>query len=144
MSSDAYNPNFIGCLVEIALKHAASFRLDSSAIGLACLNSLQQSFGIILLEEYLALSENGKGKAGVDDDGDESESRGPAMKRLKLSGARKEDQEAVIWIELAKLYRSMNDYDSIKGIFTKKKRDIVTKFTKDGFEFESNNDYYQV
>ena len=36
----------------------------------------------------------------------------------------------------------MNDYDSIKGIFSKK-NDITTSFTKDGFNYESNNDYYQ-
>ncbi len=48
----------------------------------------------------------------------------------------------MLWIELAKLYRSMNDYDSIKGIFLKKKS-LTSEFTQNGFNFESNNDYYQ-
>ena len=47
-----------------------------------------------------------------------------------------------MWIELAKLYRSMNDYDSIKGIFMKK-QNLTSEFTKNGLHHESNNDFYQ-
>lgn len=36
----------------------------------------------------------------------------------------------------------MNDYDSIKGIFLIKKS-LTNEFTQNGFNFESNNDYYQ-
>lgn len=164
-SSEEYSPNFIACLVEIAIKHAANIRLDASAVGMACLNSLQQSFGIVLLEEYLALNENGRPRSSSDDDDDEGQqtSRPPATKRMRMSETAEGEtsvavatassatssaynDEAVIWIELAKLYRSMNDYDSIKGIFagSAKRKNIVTEFTKNGLEFESNNDYYKV
>lgn len=165
-SSEAYSPNFIACLIEIAIKHAESIRLDSSAVGLACLNSLQQSFGIILLEEYLALNENGRsnrsisgggGGGRVDDDdvdGNDLEvtaTKGriggpPASKRMRMCEPTWQNEEAAMWIELAKLYRSMNDYDSIKGIFagSTKRTNIVTEFTKNGLEFESNSDYYKV
>jgi DNA-dependent protein kinase catalytic subunit len=51
-------------------------------------------------------------------------------------------KETVLWIELAKLYRSMNDYDSIKGIF-EKNTTLTTEFTQQGFEHESNNNYYR-
>jgi hypothetical protein len=36
----------------------------------------------------------------------------------------------------------MNDYDSIKGIFMQK-NNLTTEYTQNGFNFESNNDYYQ-
>ena len=163
-SSEAYSPNFIACLIEIAIKHAESIRLDSSAVGLACLNSLQQSFGIILLEEYLALNENGRsnksisggGRVDDDDGGDGNDLAAtaaksriggpPASKRMRMCETTCQNEEAAMWIELAKLYRSMNDYDSIKGIFagSTKRKNIVTEFTKNGLEFESNSDYYKV
>ena len=47
-----------------------------------------------------------------------------------------------MWIELAKLYRSINDFDSIKGIFNKN-QNLTTEYTKKGLEFESNNDFFQ-
>jgi DNA-dependent protein kinase catalytic subunit len=139
-SSESYNPNFVACILEIALKHVAKFRLDVTAISNACLNSLQQSLGIILIEEYIVLNEHGSYYS----DGQ------PKAKRLKLasesSGAStsspSNSEESILWIELAKLYRSMNDYDSIKGIFMRKKN-LTTEFTRNGFYHESNNDYYQ-
>ena len=36
----------------------------------------------------------------------------------------------------------MNDYDSIKGIFERNKT-LTTEFTQQGFEHESNSDYYR-
>jgi DNA-dependent protein kinase catalytic subunit len=73
-SSDSYTPNFIACLLEIGLKHAKNFRLDVSSISSACLNSLQQPLGIILLEEYLILNETNK-----------NDSSPPSNKRIKYS-----------------------------------------------------------
>ncbi len=137
-SSESYNPNFIACILEIALKHVTKFRLDVIAISNACLNSLQQSLGIILIEEYIVLNEHGPIHPT---DGQ------PRAKKIKLaseSGSTlvASGEESVLWIELAKLYRSMNDYDSIKGIFMRKKN-LTSEFTRNGFYHESNNDYYQ-
>lgn len=121
--------------MEIALKHAKIFRLDANAISVVSLNSLQQPLGIILMEEYLALNENSS-----DETPDQA---APAKKRIKLGkDCDNLDDESTLWIELAKLYRSMNNYDCLKGIFSHKKN-IVTEFTKNGFYHESNNDYYQ-
>lgn len=133
-SSEAYNPNFIASILEIALNHAKNFRLDIDYLSTACLSSLQQSLGIILVEEYLALEENCA---------DELTNTAPSVKRIKLSNdAERASDQSQLWIHLAKLYRSMNDYDSIKGIFTRKKH-IVTSYTIDGFYYESNNDFFQ-
>ena len=136
-SSDSNSPNFVACILEIGLKHAKNLRLDVNAISVACLNSLQQPLGIILLEEYLILNEN-------DENNDSDSSSGPpSVKRLKFSSDYEDvPHETLLWIELARLYRSMNDYDSIKGIFEKNKT-LTTEYTQRGFEFESNCDYYR-
>ncbi len=132
-SSEAYYPNFIGCLLEIGLKHSESFRLDANSISSACLNSLQQPIGIVLLEEYIIIDES-KNDADTP----------PISKKMKLSEDKETlgKDESILWIELAKLYRSMNDYDSIKGIFNKK-ANISTEYTKKGFYYESISDYFQ-
>ena len=52
------------------------------------------------------------------------------------------DKDDLLWIELAKLYRSINDYDSIKGIFMKKST-LTSDFTKNGLLHESNNDFHR-
>ena len=136
-TSDAYNPNLVACILEIGLKQARIFRLNGNAISIACQNSLQQPLGIILIEEYLAINEN------------DSDTGGQIIaeqqtKRIKLDKdlmSVDDDESSTLWIELAKLYRSMNNYDCLKGIFSHKKT-IVTDSTKTGFYHESNNDYY--
>ncbi len=76
ISSESNSPNFIACILEIGLKHAKSLRLDIAFVSMACLNSLQQPLGIILLEEYLILNEM--------NENDESNAP-PTTKRLKYS-----------------------------------------------------------
>lgn len=71
--SDSYNPNFIACILEVSLKHADLFKLDSSCITNACLNSFQQSLGIVLIEEYLIHFKS------------DSYSQPPSIKRFKPS-----------------------------------------------------------
>jgi DNA-dependent protein kinase catalytic subunit len=108
----------------------------------ACLNSLQQPLGIVLIEEYIVLNEQHPVISKTATQQTES-SEEPRTKRMRLSDeAHEMDAESLLWIELAKLYRSMNDYDSIKGIFMRK-TNLTTEYTKNGFYHESNNDYYQ-
>ena len=73
-SSESYNPDFIACILKIALKHVSKFRLDASSVSCACLNSIQQSLGIVLLEEYIILNEH---------QGEQSDAQ-PMTKRIKL------------------------------------------------------------
>ena len=76
-SSESNSPNFVACIIEIGLKHAKSLRLDIASVSVACLNSLQQPLGVVLLEEYLILNENSE----LED----STSVPPNNKRAKLS-----------------------------------------------------------
>jgi DNA-dependent protein kinase catalytic subunit len=142
--SEAYHANFVACVLEIALKHVALFRLDVSLVSTLCINSLQQPLGILLLEEYLVVSEQDPQWHQQ-----KADSRPPANKRLKIESLTKaktdaennEDEASLMWLELAKLYRSISDYDSIKAIFNKTK--LSSEHTRAGFEHESNNDYYE-
>jgi hypothetical protein len=108
-TSIEYNSNFIACVLEIAMENLKNFRLNASLIAQSCLNSLQQPLGIILLEEYLIHYE-----LNVRDSTTKSSS-----KRLKLSpnsiDHKIDEYESKLWFELAQLYRSLDDYDSIKG-----------------------------
>ena len=52
----ADSTSFVKCVLEVALRHAARFRLDVAAIGTAALASMQQPVGILLLEEYIILN----------------------------------------------------------------------------------------
>lgn len=86
-SSDSYNPNFIKCVLEIALKHAKEFKLDIKSVSDACFNSLQQSLGIMLIEEYIILNENGHNHA---------EYSAPSSKRIKYTN---ETYEVFFYLE---------------------------------------------
>lgn len=127
--SESFNSNFIACIIEIANKHSNHFQLDTKLISSACLNSLQQTLGIILIEEYLIQNEM---KTSV--------ISAPTAKRIKLSRGKNTD-EINLWIELAKLYRSISDYDSVKGIFTRN-MNLMTDYTYKAFEHEANYDFY--
>ena len=127
--SDSYNANFVACIIEIGLKHSNDFQLDTKLISTACLNSLQQTLGIILIEEYI-----------IENETKQSTFSAPSAKRIKLSNS-KSTEEISLWIELAKLYRSINDYDSVKGIFTRN-MNSMTNYTFKALVYESNFDYY--
>ena len=50
-----------------------------------------------------------------------------------------------MWLELAKLYRSVNDFDSIRGLFTAAaavSSSTVSEHTRLAFEHEASGDYY--
>jgi hypothetical protein len=87
-SSDSYNPNFVKCVLEIALKHAKEFKLDIKSVNDACLNSLQQSLGIMLLEEYIILNEN---------DLSHDEYSPPSSKRIKYDNESSQASQVFIY-----------------------------------------------
>ncbi|XP_008336326.2 DNA-dependent protein kinase catalytic subunit-like [Cynoglossus semilaevis] len=84
--------------------------------------SLQQPSGILLLEESLLHST-------VQDE--------PPSKRAR--GRRENPPDTNKWIHLARLYRSLEDYDVVRGIFGGK---VGTKsITCDALQAEANTDF---
>uniref|UniRef100_A0A8C3RFN2 DNA-dependent protein kinase catalytic subunit n=1 Tax=Cyanoderma ruficeps TaxID=181631 RepID=A0A8C3RFN2_9PASS len=118
----SYFPPFIACIQEMSYQHRELLELDSANVSTSCLASLQQPVGILLLERALMAL---------------SPAEEPPSKRMR--GRTELPPDVIRWIELAKLYRSLGDYDALRGIFSGK---IGTKeITQKALLAEARNDY---
>ncbi|XP_023586416.1 DNA-dependent protein kinase catalytic subunit isoform X2 [Trichechus manatus latirostris] len=114
-------PPFVSCIQEVSCQHPDLLGLDPALVSAGCLASLQQPVGILLLEEALLHLEPPE----------------PLAKRAR--GAPRPSPEVLRWIQLAKLYRSIGEYDVLRGIFSS---EIGTKqVTQDALLAEARNDY---
>ncbi|XP_051625579.1 DNA-dependent protein kinase catalytic subunit isoform X2 [Manacus candei] len=121
-TSLSYFPPFIACIQEMSYQHRALLELDSANVSTSCLASLQQPVGILLLERALTAL---------------SAAEEPPSKRMR--GRTELPPDVIRWIELAKLYRSLGDYDVLRGIFSGK---IGTKeITQKALLAEARSDY---
>ncbi|XP_062986775.1 DNA-dependent protein kinase catalytic subunit [Elgaria multicarinata webbii] len=122
-TSVLYFPPFIACIQEMSYQHKELLDINSSSVSTSCLASLQQPVGILLLEQTLVhLS---------------PEEKEPPSKRMR--GKAELSPDVTRWIELAKLYRSIGDYDVLWGIFSGK---IGTKeITQKALLAEAKSDY---
>uniref|UniRef100_A0A8C5JY83 DNA-dependent protein kinase catalytic subunit n=1 Tax=Jaculus jaculus TaxID=51337 RepID=A0A8C5JY83_JACJA len=114
-------PPFVSCIQEISCQHIDLLSLDPAAVRTGCLASLQQPGGIRLLEEallHLAPAE-------------------PPTKRAR--GKTCLSPDVLRWMELAKLYRSIGEYDVLHGIFSS---ELGTKpDTQNALVAEARSDY---
>ncbi|XP_036194617.1 DNA-dependent protein kinase catalytic subunit [Myotis myotis] len=117
----SFFPPFVACIQEISCQHTDLLSLDPASVGAGCLASLQQPVGIRLLEEallHLAPQE-------------------PPLKRVR--GRPHLPPDVLRWMELAKLYRSIGEYDVLRGIFSS---EIGTKpVTQKALLEEARSDY---
>ncbi|XP_037658373.1 DNA-dependent protein kinase catalytic subunit [Choloepus didactylus] len=117
----SYFPPFVSCVQEVSCRHPDLLSLEPAPVSVACLASLQQPVGILLLEEaltHLAPPE-------------------PAAKHSR--GRSRLSPDVLRWLELAKLYRSIGEYDVLRGIFSS---EIGTKqVTQDALLAEARGDY---
>ncbi|XP_030325674.1 DNA-dependent protein kinase catalytic subunit isoform X4 [Strigops habroptila] len=118
----SYFPPFIACIQEMSYRHRELLELDSANVSTSCLASVQQPVGILLLEHALMAL---------------SPAEEPPSKRMR--GRTELPPDVIRWIELAKLYRSLGDYDVLRGIFSGK---IGTKeITRKALLAEARSDY---
>ncbi|KAF7246285.1 DNA-dependent protein kinase catalytic subunit [Varanus komodoensis] len=103
-TSVIYFPPFIACIQEMCYQHKELLDINSSSVTSSCLASFQQPVGILLLEQALVHVS--------------SEEKEPPSKRKR--GKTELSPDITRWIELAKLYRSIGDYDVLQGIFSGK------------------------
>ncbi|KAI4886986.1 hypothetical protein NFI96_023481, partial [Prochilodus magdalenae] len=121
--STMYFPPFISCVQDMCYQHRALLEVQPSSVSASCLASLQQPMGILLLEESLLHSST------VPEE--------PPSKRPR--GKKELPPDTERWIHLAKLYRSLGDYDVVRGIFGGK---IGTKsITCTALQSEAKSDY---
>ncbi|XP_072167838.1 DNA-dependent protein kinase catalytic subunit-like [Diadema setosum] len=99
--SNQFDAPFISCIQEIAFYHSTELTLDPSAVSTACLTSQQLHIGICLLEKML-IERNWK---------DERSSKRARTSRPEQS------KDVGIWIEVARLYKAMGEFDIVRGIF---------------------------
>ncbi|KAK6293153.1 hypothetical protein J4Q44_G00366540 [Coregonus suidteri] len=122
-NSTLYFPAFVACVQDMSYQHKDLLQIQPAAVSSSCLASLQQPTGILLLEEGLV-----QGCSPEE----------PPAKRAR--GGRKEvPPDTEKWIHLAKLYRSLGDYDVVRGIFGGK---IGTKsITCTALQAEASSNY---
>ncbi|KAG8442079.1 hypothetical protein GDO86_011029, partial [Hymenochirus boettgeri] len=121
-NSLSYFPPFIACIQDMCYKHDELLNLNATNVSTSSLASLQQPMGIVLLERGLLNLEP---------------SNEPPSKKMRLRTEIPPD--LVRWIELAKLYRSVGEYDVLRGIFSGK---IGTKkITQHALNAEARSDY---
>ncbi|XP_066575742.1 DNA-dependent protein kinase catalytic subunit isoform X2 [Amia ocellicauda] len=120
--STVYFPPFVTCVQDMSYQHRDLLKVDPGGVSSSCLASLQQPMGILLLEESLI-------RGCVIDE--------PPTKRARGRCEVPPDTER--WIHLAKLYRSLGDYDVLRGIFSGK---IGAKsITNRALQAEAKSDY---
>ncbi|KAK1173766.1 DNA-dependent protein kinase catalytic subunit [Acipenser oxyrinchus oxyrinchus] len=117
-----YFPPFVTCVQDMSYRHKELLNIEPSSVSSSCLASLQQPMGTLLLEESLI-------KGLVPEE--------PPAKRAR--GRRELPPDTARWIHLAKLYRSLGDYDVLRGIFSGK---IGAKsITSMALQAEAKSDY---
>ncbi|XP_014836896.1 PREDICTED: DNA-dependent protein kinase catalytic subunit [Poecilia mexicana] len=115
-------PPFIACVQDMCYQQRELQQLDPAAVSSTCLVSLQQPSGILLLEEGLLHAA-------------EPEER-PAK---RARGRQEVPPDTKKWIHLARLYRDLEDYDVVRGIFGGK---VGTKsITCSALQAEANTDF---
>ncbi|KAJ8369167.1 hypothetical protein SKAU_G00091950 [Synaphobranchus kaupii] len=120
--STTYFPPFVSCIQEMCYQHKELLKVHPAGVSSSCLSSLQQPMGILLLEETLA---------------QDWSSGQPAAKRARTQKHTSPDTDR--WIHLAMLYKSLGDYDVVRGIFSGK---IGTKpITNRALQAEAKSDY---
>uniref|UniRef100_A0A670Y1A7 DNA-dependent protein kinase catalytic subunit n=1 Tax=Pseudonaja textilis TaxID=8673 RepID=A0A670Y1A7_PSETE len=122
-TSVLYFPPFIACILEMTYLHEELLDLNCYSVSTSCLASLQQPMGILLLEQALVHL------FPVEQQ--------PPSKRMR--GKTELSPDVTRWIELARLYRSVGDYDVLRGIFSGK---IGTnEITHNALLAEAKSDY---
>ncbi|XP_077126580.1 DNA-dependent protein kinase catalytic subunit [Ranitomeya variabilis] len=117
-----YFPPFIGCIQDMCYQHNELLLLNPASVSTSSIESLQQSIGILLLEKAL-----------------QSISPPEEPPSKKKRGRTNVPPDVQRWIQLARLYRSIGDYDVLRGIFSNK---IGTKsITQCALDAEARSDY---
>ncbi|XP_061821672.2 DNA-dependent protein kinase catalytic subunit isoform X1 [Nerophis lumbriciformis] len=117
-------PPFIACVQDMCYQHADLLHIDPAHISSTSSASLQQPSGILLLEESLM-------HTSIKDE--------PPAKRSR--GHQKIPPDTNKWVHLARLYRALEDYDVVRGIFAGK---VGTKsVTSAALQAEASSDFAQ-
>lgn len=120
--STSNNPAFAYAIENICYENKR-FKLDPQVISNVSVVSVQQPVGILLLEKQLLNNI----ETNIE------------PKRKRMRGAVKKTEDVRAWLELAKVYESIEDYDFLRSIFSSciSKADI----TRNALASEARNDF---
>ncbi|ESO96748.1 hypothetical protein LOTGIDRAFT_143667, partial [Lottia gigantea] len=122
-TTSQYYPPFLSCIMDIVYVLRSRLKISPSNLSTCAIVSSLQPLGIVVLEEQLIQT-------------DSTEQRG--NKRRKTEGTTV-STDVNLWIEMARLYKSVENYDVLHGIFSGK---IDTKpITQEAMMAESKGDY---
>ncbi|CAF0848203.1 unnamed protein product, partial [Adineta ricciae] len=109
--SEIFYPSFVAALLDIVLSKPEQIQISAQYISASAIASHLESVGILTIEYFIRFSQRIESNQLL---------HGPLKKKLKsdpdLSKQlyKKIDQ----WLELAKCYRSLANYDDVRGIFS--------------------------
>ncbi|XP_065679642.1 DNA-dependent protein kinase catalytic subunit isoform X1 [Hydra vulgaris] len=120
-SSIFYDSTFINAVETVCLKNK-EMNLEPQVVSSASIISLQQPIGILLIEKQLISLKN-----NIEE---------PKSKRLRADS---QQENYMVWSELAKIYTSIKDFDFVQSIFCSQisTNDVV----KRALAAEATNDY---
>lgn len=127
--SEIFHPAFVAAILDIILSNADQLTISAEYISASTIASHLESVGILTIERLILLNR--------------SNSNGPTKKKFKsdpeLSSLiyKQTDQ----WLELAKCYRSLANYEDVRGIFSQTAG--LKPITLRAVEEESRSDYLQ-
>ncbi|KAG0050163.1 hypothetical protein BGZ83_005055 [Gryganskiella cystojenkinii] len=120
-STVLYTP-FIGCILRICHDYGEA-DIPAYLISKVAVRSSNQHLGIILMEKQIQ----------------HYQPKERSTKRQKTSGSGSHDSKRVNWIELAQIYKSIDEKDVYKSIYESKV--ATTTYTKEAIEAEVVGDY---
>ncbi|CAB4027386.1 DNA-dependent kinase catalytic subunit, partial [Paramuricea clavata] len=122
-SSLQYFPPFISCVQNVCYNEG-KLSLEAGKVTTISIGSLQQPIGIMLLEKQILRI---------------SEDPGERPTKRQRTSASPSRETTTTWIELSKLYKSIEDFDVLRGIFSSQ---IGTQaITRQALEAEGRGDY---
>ncbi|CAF3651048.1 unnamed protein product [Rotaria socialis] len=109
--SEIFYPSFVAAILDIVLSKPEQIQISAQYISASTIASHLESVGILTIECFIRLNQMNESQLNT---------FGPLKKKLKSDPDlnnqlyKKIDQ----WLELAKCYRSLANYDDVRGIFS--------------------------
>ncbi len=123
--SEIFYPSFIAALLDIVLSKPSQIKISAQYISAASIASHLESIGILTLEDFIRLNQQNE------------LTHGSAKKKFKSDNELYKQIDH--WLELAKCYRSIGNYDDVRGIFYQIPG--LKSLTLQAIEEESHSDF---
>ncbi|XP_048248370.1 DNA-dependent protein kinase catalytic subunit-like [Haliotis rufescens] len=121
--SSQYFPPFLSCIMDILYDLRTTLKVEPANLGVCAVISNLQPLGLTVMEEQLIQCNTEEARP----------SKHGKMEATTVS------LDTSLWIEMARLYKSVDEYDVLQGIFSGK---IKTKpITREALEAEARGDY---